>query len=1196
MTLTDASPAAPTWRFWIDRGGTFTDVVARAPDGRLHTAKLLSEDPGRYDDAAVAAIRRLTGAETGPVPPCEVRMGTTVATNALLERKGARVCLAITRGFGDALAIGTQERPDLFARAITLPAPLYERVVEIDERVGGDGEVLRPLDVESAARALTAAYDAGIRAVAIVLMHGYRHPAHEVALAELARAIGFTQISVSHQVSPLIKLIGRGDTSVADAYLSPVLAGYVARVAAALAGQADLLFMQSGGGLADAAAFHGKDAVLSGPAGGIVALAAAARAAGVDHVIGFDMGGTSTDVAHYAGQYEREVEARVAGVRLRAPMMRIHTVAAGGGSICRAHGGRFIVGPESAGADPGPAAYRRGGPLTVTDCNLVLGKIQPAHFPALFGGDGRQPLDRAAALARLADVAPGQDPLEAAAGFVAIAVANMANAIKKISVARGHDVTRYTLMSFGGAGGQHACLVADALGMDRVLIHPLAGMLSAYGMGLAPRAVVREATLGLPLDAGHWAAIGKAVAALSAEAEAALTAQLRREEAVTVRVWLHLRHGDSDSAFEIDWADLPAMHAAFAAAHHARFGYRGTGPVVVDMARVEAATIPESAGAVLALPESSGAPLESVAVFAGGARHDAPVYGRATLAAGFAGDGPMLIMDGGGTTMVEPGWRVTVDPLGNLLLTRAAPREGASGGTACDPVRLEIFNGLFMSIAEEMGAALQHSAASVNIRERLDFSCALFDGTGALIANAPHMPVHLGSMGESIRAIIAARGGGADGRGIRAGDVYALNAPYRGGTHLPDMTVIMPVFVEDDDAEPAFFVAARGHHADIGGITPGSMPPDSRTLAEEGAVFDNVLIVEDGRLLEQAVRAQLAAGRWPARSPDQNIADLTAQIAACARGAEGLRAACAWHGRNVVLAYMEHVQAHAEAAVRALLGRLSDGRAEIALDNGAIIRVAVTIGADGATVDFTGSSAQLPGNFNAPHAVVRAAVLYVMRTLIDAAVPMNDGCLRPVRLIVPDGSMLNPDAHAAVVAGNVETSQALCDALFAALGAMAGAQGTMNNFTFGDATHQYYETIAGGAGAGPGFAGASAVQTHMTNSRLTDPEILETRFPVRLEEFAIRRGSGGAGEWRGGDGVVRRVRFLAPMTANILANRRAVPPRGLAGGADAAPGRNWVERGDGRVETFGATHSVEMAPGDLFVIETPGGGGYGRPR
>ncbi|MBX9797276.1 hydantoinase B/oxoprolinase family protein [Sphingomonas sp.] len=1191
----DASPAAPRWRFWIDRGGTFTDVVARAPDGRLLTDKLLSENPGRYDDAAVAAIRRMTGAATGPVPPCEVRMGTTVATNALLERKGAVVALAITRGFADALAIGTQERPELFARAIHLPAPLYAQVVEIDERVAADGTVLRPLDAGAARAALQRVYDGGVRALAIVLVHGYRFTAHEAALAAIAQAIGFTQISVSHRVSPLIKLVGRGDTTVADAYLSPVLGGYVARVAAALAGRADLLFMQSGGGLAGAAAFHGKDAVLSGPAGGIVALAAVARAAGTDHVIGFDMGGTSTDVAHYAGAYEREVEARVAGVRLRAPMMRIHTVAAGGGSICARDGGRFTVGPQSAGADPGPAAYRRGGPLTVTDCNLILGKIQPQHFPALFGMGGDQPLDRAAALARLAEVAPGHDPHEAAAGFVAIAVANMANAIKKISVARGHDVTRYTLMSFGGAGGQHACLVADALGMDRVLIHPLAGLLSAYGMGLAARAVVRETTLAQPLDEGHWAAISAAVAALGAEAEAALTAQLATPEPVETRAWLHLRHGDSDSSFEIGWAPLGQMRAAFAAAHRARFGYAGTGPVIADMLRVEAATEAGAAGAVVALPACSAPPLETVTLHTAGQDWPAPVYDRAGLAAGFAGPGPMLIIDAGATTVVEPGWQVAVDATGNLVLTRATPRAAAAAGTALDPVRLEIFNGLFMSIAEEMGAALQHSAASVNIRERLDFSCAVFDGAGGLIANAPHMPVHLGSMGESIRAILSARGGGADGRGIRLGDVYALNAPYRGGTHLPDMTVIMPVFVDAGDAAPAFFVAARGHHADIGGITPGSMPPDSRTLAEEGVVFDNVLIVEDGQLLEAAVRTRLAAGAWPARNPDQNIADLAAQVAACARGADGLRAACAWHGRDVVIAYMEHVQAHAEAAVRALLGRLHDGRAEVALDNGAVIRVAVTISADGAVIDFTGTSAQLPGNFNAPAAVVRAAVLYVMRTLIDAAVPMNDGCLRPVRIVVPAGSMLNPDAGAAVVAGNVETSQALCDALFAALGAMAGAQGTMNNFTFGNARHQYYETIAGGAGAGPGFAGADAVQTHMTNSRLTDPEILETRFPVRLESFAIRRGSGGAGAWPGGDGVVRQVRFLEGMTANILANRRAVPPRGLAGGGDGAPGRNWVERADGTREDFGATHSIAVAPGDLFVIETPGGGGYGEP-
>ena len=1181
------------WQFWIDRGGTFTDVVARTPEGAIRTAKFLSENPERYEDAAVAAIRELTGVAEAALPPCEIRMGTTVATNALLERKGEPVALAITRGFGDALRIGTQERPELFARHIVLPEPLYSHVIEIDERVTAEGEVLVPLNVEAARAAFAAAHAEGFRAIAIVLMHGYRHSAHEAALAALARETGFNQVSVSHEVGPLIKLTGRGDTSVADAYLSPVLRRYIDRLEGALGEAPRALFMQSSGGLTASDAFQGKDAILSGPAGGIVGMAGTAGEAGIDRIIGFDMGGTSTDVSHYAGHYERDNEARVAGVRIRAPMMRIHTVAAGGGSICRFDGQRFIVGPESAGANPGPAAYRRGGPLTVTDCNVVLGKIRPDRFPHVFGSEGDRPLDPEASLARLREAVPGMEPRAAAEGFVAIAVANMANAIKKISVARGHDVTRYTLACFGGAGGQHACLVADALAMDRVMIHPLAGVLSAYGMGLADRRVVREATLSLPLgDPG----IARAVERLSAEANASLVAQDVGDAALRIEARLFLRYASTESAIEVAWGEEAAMRSAFEAAYRARFGYAGEGALVADMIRVEA--IAESRageGRVMALPSESAPPLGSARVFMAGEERQAPVFDRLGLANGAAVDGPALIVDPSSTTVVEPGWRATVDAIGNLMLARVAPRAAAGkGGAEADPVRLEIFNGLFMAIAEEMGAALQHSASSVNIRERLDFSCALFDAEGNLIANAPHMPVHLGSMGESIRTIIDRRGNGSDGRGILPGDAYALNAPYDGGTHLPDITVIMPVFEGEGDA-PAFFVAARGHHADIGGITPGSMPPESRSVLDEGVLLDNVLIVDRGRFLEGELRVLLGSGEWPARNPDQNIADLSAQVAACAKGAEGLKRACADHGRDVVEAYMGHVQANAEGAVRALLGRLDEGSFAVEMDNGAVIRVVVSIDriARTAHVDFTGTSDQLESNFNAPVSVVRAAVLYVVRTLVDEAIPMNDGCLRPVRITVPEGSMLNPRFPAAVVAGNVETSQALCDALFGALGAMAGAQGTMNNFTFGNDRHQYYETIAGGSGAGPDHDGTAAVQTHMTNSRLTDPEIFETRFPVLLERFALRTGSGGAGAHKGGDGVIRRVRFREAMIANILANRRRVAPFGLKGGEDGAPGRNWVERVDGTCEEFGATETVKVEPGDVFVIETPGGGGYG---
>lgn len=1182
------------WNFWIDRGGTFTDVVARDPQGRIRTAKLLSEDPERYGDAAVAAIRRLTGCREGPLPPLDLRIGTTVATNALLERKGEPVLLAITRGFGDALTIGYQDRPDLFARAIRRAPPIHARTLEIDERVTAAGDVTIPLDLDKARAGLAAAYEDGLRAVAIVLMHGYRHIAHEAALAALARDIGFTQISASHQVAPLIKLVGRGDTSVVDAYLSPVLHRYVDSFSNALGAGAAPLFMQSNGGLVDGGGFRGKDAILSGPAGGIVGMARTAAQAGYDHVIGFDMGGTSTDVSLYAGQYDRETETMIAGARIRAPMMKIHSVAAGGGSVCRFDNGRFRVGPESAGAIPGPACYRRGGPLTVTDCNVMLGKIQPDHFPRLFGPDGDQPIDRTAVESRFTDLIAqaggGIDPRRLAEGLIAIAVANMAKAIKAVSIGAGHDPARFTLACFGGAAGQHACLVADALAIDRVMIHPLAGVLSAYGIGLAERSAIRERSLLLALD--DAAEIAAAVAALSAEALATLPAAGR------IDATAHVRYAASDNSIAVPLADAAAMRAAFERAFAQRFGFAGQGEPVIDMLRVEA-VIPggEDATQAAALPARSAAPTAIVETWMADAAHKTPLFDRAGLASGFAVDGPALIVDSVATTIVEPGWRAEVDSLGNLILTRHLARQARQAvGTAVDPVRLEIFSGLFMGIAEEMGAALRQSASSVNIRERLDFSCALFDAAGNLIANAPHIPVHLGSMGESIRTIIARRGSGVDGRGMRAGDAYALNAPYQGGTHLPDITVIMPVFAESGDAEPSFFVAARGHHADIGGISPGSMPSNSRSIDEEGVILDNALLVDEGRLCEDDIRNLLRSNRWPARNADQNIADLSAQVAACTRGGDALRRLAADYGRDVVAAYMEHVQANAEAAVRALIGGLDDGEHAVELDNGATIRVAVRIhrAAGTATIDFTGTSGQLPDNFNAPLSVVRAAALYVMRILVDAPIPMNDGCLRPVTMIVPEGSMLNPRYPAAVVAGNVETSQAITDALLGAFGAMAGSQGTMNNFTFGDEGRQYYETIAGGSGAGPGFDGAAAVQTHMTNSRLTDPEILETRFPVLVEQFAIRHGSGGGGTWAGGAGAIRRIRFLDAMQANILSNRRRVAPSGLGGGSDGAVGVNRIERADGSVELLGPTGSAEMAPGDVFVIETPGGGGCGK--
>ncbi len=1235
------------WQFWIDRGGTFTDVVARAPDGQVRTAKLLSEDPTRREDAAIAAIRQLTGIATGDLPPVEVRMGTTVATNALLERKGEPTVLAITRGFGDALRIGTQDRPELFVRQIRLSEPPHARVIEIDERIDAQGRGIRPLDEAAASAALAGAVAEGFRSIAIVLMHGYAYPAHEARLEQLARAAGFTQISVSHRIAPLIKLIGRGDTTLVDAYLSPVLRRYVDQFSAQLGAHNAPLFMQSSGGLAQAARFQGKDAILSGPAGGIVGMARTAELAGEHRVIGFDMGGTSTDVSHYAGSYERDSEVRVAGVRIRTPMMRIHTVAAGGGSICRYDAGRLVVGPESAGALPGPACYRRGGPLTVTDCNVMLGKIMPEHFPALFGESGDQPLDRAVVEQRFTELAgtiaaeTGQQlgPQELAAGFIRIAALQMAHAIRQISVARGHDVTTYALSCFGGAGGQHACLVAEELGIGTVLVHPLAGVLSAYGMGLASEAAVRERSLGLALVPGVEGAVEAARSELADQAAAQLGVAPSRIDAV-----LFLRRAGSESAIELRPGPADELAQAFAAAHRAQFGYDPAGDLVIDRIRVEAAA-EQADAAQLAwpLPETSGAPLGQGTCWLDGREQAVPVYDRAVLAAGFAAPGPMVVIDPLSTTMIEPGWTLRVDGDGTLRLVREqaaiigdpdlepqtvraelleAPslsivsqsqppeeKSGAStssaqsgvGESGCadraDPIRLEVFNGLFMAIAEEMGEALARSATSVNIRERLDFSCALFDAQGRLVANAPHMPVHLGSMGESVQVVLRARGQGRDGRGILPGDAYVLNAPYAGGTHLPDITVVMPVFVPGDGDSPRFFVAARGHHADVGGIAPGSMPPDSRSILEEGVLLDNVLLVDRGHFCEGELRALLAAGPYPSRAVDQNIADLSAQVAACARGSEGLLAACREHGAAQVSAYMRHVHANAEAAVRRLIGRLADGQFRYELDSGAAVQVAVRVdrAARHVTIDFTGTSDQLPGNFNAPFSVVRAAVMYVLRTMIDDPIPMNEGCLAPVTIVVPEGSMLNPRYPAAVVAGNVETSQVVTDALFGAFGAMAAAQGTMNNFTFGTDRYQYYETIAGGSGAGPGFAGVSAVQTHMTNSRLTDPEVLESRFPVLLEEFSIRRGSGGAGQWRGGDGAVRRLQALGPMRAGLLANRRRVPPFGLAGGQPGALGTGRVERADGSIDVLGASASVELNAGDVVVIETPGGGGYGQP-
>jgi 5-oxoprolinase (ATP-hydrolysing) len=1210
------------WEFWIDRGGTFTDVVARDPQGRLHTHKLLSENPEHYEDAAVAGIRALIGlAREEPLPSeaiAAVKMGTTVATNALLERKGARTLLAITAGFRDAPRIGYQNRPRLFDRRIVLPSMLYEQVAEIDARVGADGRVLRALDLAQVRAALEPARNAGIDAIAIVLMHAWQFPEHERQVAAVARSLGFSQVSVSHEVSPLAKLVGRGDTTVVDAYLSPILRRYVDRVTGAL-GSTRLWFMQSNGGLTDARLFQGKDAILSGPAGGIVGAVATSTRAGHRAIVSFDMGGTSTDVAHFAGRLERSFETEIAGVRVRAPMLEVHTVAAGGGSICRFEHGRYRVGPESAGADPGPACYRRGGPLTVTDCNVMLGKVRAELFPHVFGTSGTLGLDdavvreRFTALAVAIERATGiqRSPAEVAEGFIAVAVANMADAIKKISIERGHDLDDHALCCFGGAGGQHACLVADALGISTVLIHPFAGVLSAYGIGLADVRALRERSLARPLEGAAIREADALLDGLVGDAVATLEAQQLPRERITTQRGAHLRYAGSDRPLAIAWpmdgepeARAAQLRAQFEAEHRERYGFDLPGdPIVIDALTTEAIAAgldvedAPHAGAP-AREGSKPSPLDFAEVRMAGEDHRTPIHARDDLRESDVIPGPAIIAEQNATTIVEPGWSASVLATGHLVLTRVAPRPDRVSSSEelarPDPVRLELFNNLFGSIAEQMGATLRNTAHSVNIKERLDFSCAVFDAGGQLIANAPHMPVHLGSMGASVRAILASRSNSE--RGIQPGDSFAVNAPYNGGTHLPDVTVITPVFFADT---PEFFVASRGHHADIGGKTPGSMPADSRHVDEEGVLFDDFLLVDRGTFRRNAVRELLAAGRFPARDPDQNLADLEAQLAANHKGVGELRRMVEHWSLPVVRAYMHHVRQNAAESVRqaiaALQVREHDRRFEYAMDDGSRVVVRVDIDADArrCLVDFTGTSPQRPNNFNAPLSVCQAAVLYVFRTLVDADIPLNEGCLDPIELVVPEGCMLNPRYPAAVVAGNVETSQVVCDALYGALGIMAAAQGTMNNVSFGNARQQYYETVCGGSGAGPDFDGTDAVHTHMTNSRLTDPEILEQRYSVVLESFEIRRGSGGRGRHKGGDGVRRRIRFTEAMELVILANRRKIPPYGAAGGEPGAPGRNWIERADGRIEQLGATAAVRVEPGDVFVLETPGGGGWG---
>lgn len=1230
---------AKTWQFWIDRGGTFTDIVARSPEGKIITHKLLSENPERYADAAIQGIREILGIDNDqPIPSAEiavVKMGTTVATNALLERKGDRTVLLITKGFRDALRIGYQNRPDIFARQILLPEMLYERVIEVEERYTAQGEELLPLQINSELiESLQTAYNDGIRSCAIAFLHGYRYPQHEQEIATLAQQIGFTQISISHQVSPLMKLVSRGDTTVVDAYLSPILRRYVDRVASELKARKieqqetfstqnfpKLMFMQSNGGLTDARMFQGKDSILSGPAGGIVGAVKTSSMAGFDKIIGFDMGGTSTDVSHFNGEYERTYQTEVAGVRLRAPMMSIHTVAAGGGSILAFDGSRYRVGPESAGAYPGPACYRRGGPLTVTDCNVMVGKLQAEFFPAVFGTAGNLPLNKEIVWQKFAQLTTEinektgtvNTPEEVAAGFLAIAIDKMATAIKKISVQRGYDVSKYTLCCFGGAGGQHACLIAEALGMKQIFLHPYAGVLSAYGIGLADLRSLKEKAVERQLNENAIPNLKQFLDDLANESQAEIVTQGVDNSQIEVVYKIHLRYEGTDSAIIVNFANLAAMRQQFEREYQQRYGFiMPEKNLIVEAVSVEAighTTTHQEA----TLPLGRTTPLEPIAtvqIYTKGNWHQTPVYQREDLKAGDRISGSALIIESTGTNVIEPGWYAELTRKNYLILKQGKlenqPKNLQStiqDLKSADPILLEIFNNLFRAIAEEMGITLQNTSYSVNIKERLDFSCAIFDRFGQLVANAPHIPVHLGSMSESVRSLIEAKI-----NTLKPGDVYISNNPYNGGTHLPDVTAITPVFWNpkeqksrdskneaNNSSSPLFYVASRGHHADIGGITPGSMPPHSTSVEQEGVLIDNFLLVDGGEFREEELLELLTSGNYPVRNSKQNIADLQAQIAANERGVQELLRMVDRYGLETVQAYMQHVQDNAEESVRRVIDVLKDGSFQYQMDDGCeiVVRVSIDRQKRSAKIDFTGTSPQQSTNLNAPLAICKAAVLYVFRTLVEDDIPLNAGCLKPLEIHVPKNCMLNPSYPAAVVAGNVETSQAIANTLYGALNVMAAAQGTMNNFTFGNQQHQYYETICGGSGAGNNFNGTDAVQTHMTNSRLTDPEVLEWRFPVLVEEFSIRPYSGGKGQYQGGNGVVRRIRFREEMTAAILSGHRIIPPFGLNGGESGAVGQNYVERNQGDIEPLESKAEVQLQPGDIFTIETPGGGGFG---
>jgi 5-oxoprolinase (ATP-hydrolysing) len=1172
--------------FWIDRGGTFTDCIGYdAESDELRVVKVLSSD-----DAPLVGIRLLLSLPEGaPVPPCDLRLGTTLATNALLERKGVRSALIITRGFADLLLIGDQTRPDLFALDIHKPPPLCERVIETSARAAPGGAVQSALDVDALARALAELRAEGVASVAAVVMHDHAEGVLESAIGELARAAGFQDVTLSHELSREAGFLARAETAVLDAYLTPLLRSYLRSLSAKLPGVA-LQLMQSSGGLTSAENFRGPHAVLSGPAGGVVACAHLARQSGHPRVIGFDMGGTSTDVSRFSGEYDLAYERMVAGLRVRAPSLAVHTVAAGGGSLCRFDGSKLSVGPESAGAAPGPLCYGRpeADELTVTDLNLVLGRIVSDTFP--FALDAERPRSALAKLAAAVAAAGHERAPEAIAeGFLAIADQHMAEAIREVSVARGYDVRDYALAVFGGAGGQHACGVARRLGISTILFHPLAGVLSAYGIGLADvtwhgARELRELTL----DGEEGETLRAVFDALEAEGRSELCGTLPEGATIRVERRIDLRYAGTETHLTFAAAPFAELRRAFHERHARELGHlRPDHPIELVAARLElvAARRPFRSAGIGNGAARAGRSRSPARLWHDGRwLDDVPVLERSALLAGAAVAGPALIADPTGTIVVEPGYEVRAASDGLLVMTQTAA--AASRVTIADqrpdPVTLEIMSHAFMTIAEQMGQALRRTAVSTNIRERLDFSCAVFDEQGGLVANAPHIPVHLGAMSESVRSVLAAH------PALEAGDVFVTNDPSGGGSHLPDITVVMPV--HDAAGRLRFFVASRGHHADVGGITPGSMPAFSRSLREEGVVLSALQVVRRRELLRSELLRALQQPPYPARRPAENLADIEAQIAACHTGETLLRGLVDERGADAVERYMRFVQDDAAARVLRAVQELGQGehRFEDALDDGSPLKVALTVGPERLVVDFSGTSAELDGNLNAPRAVTVACVLYFLRALVGHPIPLNGGCLRHVELRIPESSLLDPGPGRAVAGGNVETSQRVVDVLLAAAGIAAASQGTMNNLSFGDESFGYYETICGGAGAGPRFGGASAVHTHMTNTRITDPEILERRFPVRLHEFSVRRGSGGAGAYSGGDGVCRELEFLRALEVSLVSERRACRPFGLAGGEPGAAGRNLLNGHE-----LPAKVTIGVRPGDRLRLETPGGGGYG---